>query len=608
MANRIAGITIELNGDTTKLTESLKGVDRSLKNTQTQLKDVDKLLKLDPKNTELLKQKQQLLSKAVADTKEKLAQEKAALEQLENAADSDKTVAQQQALRREIVATEASLKDYESQAKNCSSALEQIGNTAQQVADKTKVLSAAAAALGGALIANAYKSAQTADELETLSKKTGFSVEELQKMQYASELVDVSFDTMTGSIKKLTSKMSSGDEIFEKLGVSIYDVNGNMRDATDVWYDAIAALSKVENETERDALSMELFGKSAMDMAGIVDDGGAALKELGEEAEDVGVIMDKDAIAAANEFNDAMDRLKARTTAAMAKAGAALAGKLVPALEKIVDKVSLVLSWFANLDGTTQKLILVILGLVAAISPMAAIIAKVTTAVNALKMAFTVMTGPVGLVVAAIAAAIAIGVLLYKNWDTIKAKAQELWSKIVTTFNNIRDAISTRVNDIKARVTSVFSNIVYAMTHPFETAKTAIQNIIDKIKGLFNFEWSWPSIKLPHFRISGGEFPYGLFGKGTLPNVAIDWYARAMKNGITFNNPTIFGYANGQLLGAGEAGSETLIGTSTLNKMLNSRGMTINMTVNGGGLNPTEVANIVVDRITTEIKRTSQRW
>ena len=247
MANRIAGITIELNGDTTKLTDSLKDVDRSLKNTQTQLRDVDKLLKLDPKNTELLKQKQELLSKAVKDTKEKLAQEKTALEQLENAADSDKTVAQQEALRREIIATEASLKDYENQAKKCSSAMEQIGNTAQQVADKTKVLSAAAAALGGALLANAYKSAQTADELETLSKQTGFSVEELQKMQYASELVDVSFDTMTGSIKKLTAKMASGDDIFEKLGVSIYDVNGNMRDATDVWYDAIAALSQVEN-------------------------------------------------------------------------------------------------------------------------------------------------------------------------------------------------------------------------------------------------------------------------------------------------------------------------------------------------------------------------
>lgn len=681
---RIRGITIELSGDASKLNESLNSVNKALKNTQSQLKDVDKLLKLDPKNTELLQQKQGLLSDAIAQTKNKIDEEKKALEALKASPEADKTIEQQRALERDIIATTQSLDEYQQeadetsrqlaelngaakaagdsieenaeQAKSGAEKLDEFGNRAQAVADKTKALSAAAAVLGAALLSNAYKSAQAADDLNTLSKQTGFSVEELQKMQYASDLVDVSMDTMTGSIKKLTSKMSSGAAVFDELGVSIYDADGNMRDATDVWYDSLEALSKVENETERDALSMELFGKSAMDMAGIVDDGGAALKELGQEAEDAGLILEQDGVDAANEFNDAMDKLKARTQGALLKAGATLAKVLAPALEKIVAAVTKVVSWFANLDGKTQKLILVVVGLVAAISPVAAILSKIGAAVNAVKTAFTLLSGPIGIVVAAIAAAVAIGILLYKNWDVIKAKAQELWQNITATFeaikkaitekvtaaknavtekfeairgsmaekiesaknaisdkfNSIKTAISEKIGAIRSFVSETFQNIVYAMTHPIETARDTISAVIEKIKGFFSGEWSLPKIKVPHFSVSGGVPPWGIGGYGTKPTISVEWYAKAMRNGLILNNPTIFGMNNGALLGAGEAGSETIVGTNNLMAMIKeaaaSSGPVINMTVNGAGMSAEEIANIAVDKITTTIRRNNQRW
>lgn len=737
--SRIAGITIELNGDTTKLQESLRGVDKSLKNTQTQLKDVDKLLKLDPKNVDLLKQRHELLGKAVADTEEKLKQEKLALEQLKNADPSEENAKKQQALEREIVATEASLKNYKKELNESNVALQVVGKTAQEVADKTRALSMAAGAFGAALIGNAYKSGQAADELNTLAKQTGFSTAELQKMQYASELVDVSMDTMTGSIKKLTSKMSSGAEIFDELGVSIYDANGNMRDATDVWYDSLEALSQVQNETERDALSMELFGKSAMDMAGIVDDGGAALRALGEEAEQAGIIIGQDALDSANQFNDAIDKFKATAQASFMKAGATLTEVLLPALEKIGTAVNNVLSWFANLDSTQQGLILTIVALVAAISPVAAIIAKITTAIGALKTAwsaistaFTAFSGPVGIVIAAIAAVIAIGVLLYKNWDTIKEKAQQLWdnlkqifenikNNITTVWNNIKTTITNVVNNIKTSVTSVFngikstvqtisnaiktvitsiwngikstissatdaiktkitsvfngiktsvetvtngiksvvttiwngiksvittavdairtkvsstfqtisngvsnainairnvvstvfSTITNLMTNPFTTAWNIISGIVDRLKGIFNFSWSLPSIALPHFRVDGGQWPYGIGGRGWMPSFSVDWYAKAMKDGMILRNPTIFGMAGNTMLGAGEAGSETIVGTNNLMKMIQSavgNAPTINMTVNANGMNADELSSLVVDKITRQITRTNQRW
>jgi phage-related minor tail protein len=533
---RIKGITVEINGDTTGLQDALKGVDKSLKDTQTQLKDVNKLLKMDPHNSELLRQQQELLGKAVKDTKEKLEKEKEALKQLEASGSSNPAVIQQQnALRREIIATEQELKGYQEQLKLLPASLQKVSDVSGQVAEKTRGLSVAAAGVGAALIGNAYKAAQSADDLNTLSKQTGFTVEELQKMQYASDLIDVSMDTMTGSIQKLTKNMANGNDAFETLGVSIQNSDGSMRSATDVWYDSLEALSKIQNETERDALSMEIFGKSAMEMAGIVDDGGASLKAAGQEAEDLGLILSQDSVDAANQFNDAMDQLKARTSQAFLEAGASLAETLVPALEKLVEIATQVLTWFANLDGGTQAFILTVLGLVAAISPIAGIISTITGLAAALNVAMLPMIATVGGIVVGIGLLVAAGVALYQNWDTVKQKASELWQKITETFNNIKETV---------------------------------MQAVEKIKGAFNFSWSLPPIKLPHFHVSGGEPPWGLMGKGSLPKISVDWYKKAYQNAVTFSTPTILATAGG-LKGFGDgAGGETVVGNALLAQLI----------------------------------------
>ena len=128
MANRIKGITVEIGGDTTKLSKALEGVNRDIKGTQTQLKDVQKLLKLDPTNTELLSQKHKLLADAVSATKEKLEVLKTAAEQA-NTALSNGEISQQQydALQREIIETENELKRLTTEANNSHTALEKTG-------------------------------------------------------------------------------------------------------------------------------------------------------------------------------------------------------------------------------------------------------------------------------------------------------------------------------------------------------------------------------------------------------------------------------------------------------------------------------------------------
>ena len=184
--DRIKGLTIEIDGNTTKLSKALEGVNKDIKQTQTQLKDVEKLLKVDPGNIELLRQKQQLLAKAVDETKEKLQKLKDAQAQMD-ASGVDKTSADYQALQREIIATEKSLKDLQTAATNSNATMQKIAQTAKEVGDgankvaqATKGLSSAAAGGLVALGGMAVKAGQDADELNTLAKQTGLSTEALR--------------------------------------------------------------------------------------------------------------------------------------------------------------------------------------------------------------------------------------------------------------------------------------------------------------------------------------------------------------------------------------------------------------------------------------------
>ena len=122
-----------------------------------------------------------------------------------------------------------------------------------------------------AMISMTKESAAFADNIITLSMQTGQSTQQLQEFAYASELIDVSVDTLQGSLTKLTNNMQdtmngtgNAKASFEALGVSVTNADGSMRNANDVFYETIDALGQVKNDTERDAMAMDIFGRSGL--------------------------------------------------------------------------------------------------------------------------------------------------------------------------------------------------------------------------------------------------------------------------------------------------------------------------------------------------------
>lgn len=363
MADKIKGITIEIGGDTTGLSKALKGVNAEIKNTQSNLKDVNKLLKLNPTNTELLKQKQQLLKQAIGETQEKLKTlkeaEKQAQEQFKRGEISQE---QYDALKREIIKTENELKNLEKEARNSNAALSKISGVADKIAEgannvaaKTRALSTAAGAAIAGIGAMGYKAAQSADDLNTLAKQTGLSTEMLQKAQYAADLIDVSYDKFTSSINKMVGKLRTNEEGFNDLGIATRGANDEMLSTEEIFFNAAEALSQIDNETERDIKAQELFGKSAAELAGILDDGGAALKECGEQAEEMGLILDQDTLNSLNEVNDKIDTLKANVKGTLAKSGAKALEALTPVIDEVAKALQMLLSGLVTLMKAQLK-------------------------------------------------------------------------------------------------------------------------------------------------------------------------------------------------------------------------------------------------------------
>lgn len=291
-----------------------------------------------------------------------------------------------------------------------------LNTTSVKIAGGFVALAVAIAKVEKALIQMTRESAEAADDIVTLSSVTGMSTDSIQELNYMADLTDVSLDRIRDSLKETTNKMQeaatgTGDayEAYNKLGVEITDVDGQLRSAEDVFYDTIDALGDMKNQTERDALAMDLMSESAQELNPLIEIGSDGLKQYAQEAHSMGYVLDNEALTALTEVDDAYQRLQKSQEGAKNQLSAEFAPYLTEFYEKItkiikdggqalkdsglVDSFGMLLETVGDIIAPTDQLSSdTVPKLTEALRPLAEIMAGIADTIDFISGAATVLT------------------------------------------------------------------------------------------------------------------------------------------------------------------------------------------------------------------------
>lgn len=387
MANIPLVTTISLDGEKA-YRDAISKINNDMRVTRSEMRIVTDAFKRQEDSTEALTEKKAKLTEMIALQTEKIGTYQGALENAKSATNrnekaiADWTVKTNDA-KRDLMKLQEDLEDVETQLGKTTDATEDFGDAQANAGGNSKGLGSILDELGGkfgislpgemkstldglgavdtkmlgsigifagaamaifevekALAKMTIESAKYADEILTTATVTGISTEALQEYTYAAELMDVSVDTITSSQAKMINNMDAARagskeaaDAFAQLGVKITDSRGELRDAETVFAEVIDALGEIENATERDALTMNVFGKSARDLNPLIQLGSEGFAALAQEAHNVGGVMENEALASLGAVDDAMQRFDQATEAAKRN----LSVQFAPALENIMD-------------------------------------------------------------------------------------------------------------------------------------------------------------------------------------------------------------------------------------------------------------------------------
>jgi len=205
-----------------------------------------------------------------------------------------------------------------------------------------------------------------ADDLMVQSQVTGLSTDALQEYAYMAELVDTDVSTITGSLTKMVKSMDSAKsgtgataEAYQKLGVAVTNADGSLRDQNDVFAEVISALGNMTNETERDALSMQIFGKSARELNPLIEAGADNIEEFRQQAHEMGYVLDEETLGSLGNVDDNMQMLKNSFESAKRQ----IATGLLPI---VLDITNAFVEWAGSVDwvavGETIKKVMGVIG------------------------------------------------------------------------------------------------------------------------------------------------------------------------------------------------------------------------------------------------------
>ena len=380
--------------------------------------------------------------------------------------------------------------------------------------------------MGTAAFNAADNISQSLDNIDKMSQKLGLSTQAYQEWDYVLQISGADIDSMATGLKTLTNKFDeaksgskSAIKTFERLGLSMEDISDMSRE--DLFSAAITAFQNMEDSAERAALANDLFGRSGQDLAPLFNTTAEETQRLIQQVNDLGGVMSEDTVKNGAAFQDSLTSLKT----AFSGASTSLMTELIPAITTIMNKIAefIASGGLEKIIETLEKLAPAILLVISAfagfkiVTGIISVIQGVSTAMQALNVVFA--ANPIGLVVAAVAALIAIFVALWNNceefrefwinlWDAIKEFAVSAWEAIKGAFAVVgewfkekfqaaKDGIMEAWSNIKEKFAEKWSQIKEAFSavkewfhEKFSNAKEAIMNAWSNIKQKFTEKWT----------------------------------------------------------------------------------------------------------------------
>jgi len=220
-------------------------------------------------------------------------------------------------LRLDSSQYESGLDSAKNSSQSFGNVAKTVGTVAAGVATTVAAVGAAAIGVGKAIYSNVSAIASSGDEIDKASQKLGISAELYQKLGYAAELSGTSIDSFSLGVKNITNTLNgmiesgyTANATFEALGVSVTDADGNIRDSQSVMMDSLMALADMTDETQRNAMANELFGRSYQELLPLMNSGSEGIAAMMQEAEDYGMVISDEVVKSSAGFNDALTQLQ----------------------------------------------------------------------------------------------------------------------------------------------------------------------------------------------------------------------------------------------------------------------------------------------------------
>lgn len=415
-----------------------------------------------------------------------------------------------------------------------------LGTGIKTAAKWGAALVAAAAAAGAALFGLSTKAAATTDEIDKMSQKIGISREAYQEMAFVMSQSGTDVNLLQNGVKTLTNQMQAAAEgskvatsAFEALGLSVYDSAGNFKDQETMMFEAIAALQAMDDQTQKAALAVDLFGRAGTELMPMLNGASGSIESMRQQAHDLGLVISDEAVDAGVKFTDTMDQLKR----AFSATGTVVGAELMPLFTGMAEWV------IAQLPVIQEKVGILLAFIQDGIAALQAFWeehgAQITEAVRKVwEIISDIISKAMDVIKAVINTVMAI---INGDWESalagMKDIAQKALELIATLFSTAMEALVGIVNGIAGALWSAGEYIFTSLWDGLKSVWTKVSNwVSEKVE--------WLADKLTFWKTSTDEMS-GEIRKGTksdgshasgLAYVPYDGYRAELHKGETIRS------------------------------------------------------------------------